>query len=538
MARQPLVTRRAFLAGGAALAASAALSAGSVSAGCASASSSEVASDSASASDEVTEELMLSGACASAGKNFNPIGFNGGESLGMAATRHVFEGLYDLDMRTHKAYEALAEGQPVMLSDTSCEVTLREGALFSDGTAVTADDVVNAFSKNMSNATTGFLLDCIDSVTPKDDRTVSINLKYPMGDLLPARLSLVKVFPAGREAELDTLPIGSGPWAYASDGLDGENQMSFVPNSNYNGQFPAEAGGMTWMVMNSNDDMRVDALRDGTVQAIEAVPSANVVALERSGAMVEFIQGFSQPFLMFNTLKKPFSDKRVRQALFYAIDVKKLIEEHMGGHATQLTSFLPESHVNYHRASTVYEHDSEKAQALLTAAGVKRLEFELAVNNNWVADLAPSIVEDLAACDITCTIAERAIRWNEFADTGRVLPYDVILASGDPSRFGRDPDLLLSWWYGDNVWTRGRSCWARDPRGSFDTLQGLLQAARAASGDERQELWNQCFDIIADEVPLYGLFHRKLATGWQPDAVKGFRPISVAGLDFLGCTVA
>lgn len=456
----------------------------------------------------------------------------------MAATRHVFEGLYDLDMRTHKVYEALAESQPVMLSDTSCEVTLREGALYSDGTAVTTGDVANAFAKNKADATLGFLLDCIDSVTTKDDRTVAITLKYPMGDLLPARLSLVKVFPASREAELDTLPIGSGPWAYAPDGLDGKKQISFVPNAHYNNLFPAEGDGMTWMVMDSNGDSRADALSDSTVQVAEAVSPGSVAQLERSGAMVEFVQGFNQPFLMFNTLKKPFSDKRVRQAVFYAIDVKKLIEERMDGHAAPLTSFLPKGHSNYHRASTVYEHDPEKAQALLAAAGVKRLEFELAVNNNWVADLAPSIVEDLAACGITCTIAERAIRWNEFADTGRVLSYDAVLASGDPSRFGNDPDLLLSWWYGDNVWTRGRSCWARDPKGSFGMLQELLQAARAASGDERQELWNQCFDIIADEVPLYGLFHRKLATGWQPNAIKGFRPINVPGLDFLGCTVA
>ena len=540
MAQQPQVTRRAFLAGGAVAVA------GAVCAGCAASSSSSAsdtsgsqdASGSASSSGESAERLLLTGAAAHASTNYNPIGFNGGESLAMAATRHVFEGLYELDMRTHKTYEALAADFPVMLSDTSCEVMLREGALFSDGTAVTAADVANAFAKNMETPTLGFMLDCISSVTAKDERTVSISLKYPMGDLLPARLSLVKVFPASREAELDTLPVGSGPWAYDPEGLDGENQLAFVPNANYTGLFPAEADGMTWMVMADNGDARANALGDGTVQVAEAVPSGSVSQLERSGANVEFIQGFIQPFLMFNTLKKPFSDKRVRQALLYAIDVKKLIDDHMDGHATPLTSFLPKGHANYHRAATVYEHDPEKAEALLAAAGFKRLEFTLTVNNNWVADLAQQIADDLKACGITCTIAEHAIRWNEFADTGRVLPYEAVLASGDPSRFGNDPDLLLSWWYGDNVWTRGRSCWARDPNGSFDEMQALLSAARASSGEERQELWNQCFDIVADEVPLYGLCHRKLATAWQPDSIKGFRPISVPGLDFLGCTVA
>lgn len=543
MARQPQVTRRSFLVGGAAMVAGA-ICAGS--AGCASASNSTGASDASGASaasanasaSEPAESKILTGASAHAGANFNPIGFCGGESLPMAATRHVFEGLYELDMRTFRPYEALAAGQPEMLSSTSCEIVLRDGAQYSDGTAVTAQDVENAFAKNMAVPTMGALLDCIDSVAAKDDRTVVITLKYPMGDLLTSRLSLVKVFPANREAELDTLPVGSGPWAYAPDGLDGKKKVDFVPNPHYNGQFPAEADSMTWTVLSDSGDERANALGDHVVQVAEAVPSGSVTQLERWGVRAEHVQGFGQPFLMFNLLKKPFSDKRVRQALFYAIDVKKLIEEQMDGHATPLTCFVPKGHPNHHRASTVYEHDPEKAQALLTAAGIKRLEFTLTVNNNWVADLAPSIADDLKSCGIDCTIVERAIRWNEFADTGKVLPYDAVLASGDPSRFGNDPDLLLSWWYGDNVWTRGRSCWARAAEGSFDEMQALLLAARAAEGDERQELWNRCFDIVADEVPLYGLFHRKLTTAWQPDDITGFRPISVPGLDFLGCTVA
>lgn len=61
-----------------------------------------------------------------------------------------------------------------------------------------------------------------------------------------------------------------------------------------------------------------------------------------------------------------------------------------------------------------------------------------------------------------------------------------------------------------------------------------MQKAREAKSDEQQKIWNQCFDIIASEVPLYPLFHRKLATGFQPTMIKDFAPIATTGLVFLG----
>ena len=440
-------------------------------------------------------------------------------------------------MHTYVPYPALAAEVPKKVSDTLYEVVLREGACYSDGVPVTAADVVNAFEKNRADATTASLLEFIESISALDEQRLSIALRYPFEGVLESRLSLVKVFPAVREAELDVMPIGSGPWAYVPGSIDGNKAIAFEPNSHYNGPMPAKADGMIWSVMKSSPGMRTTALRDRAVQVAESIPGNEVDRLEHAGATVEYVKGFSQAFLMFNTLRKPFTDKRVRQAVLCGIDVEKLVAEKLGGHAFPLTSFLPEWHPSYHRASTVYAHDCLRAKALLVAAGIGPFEFTLLANNNWVADLADSIAEDLMDVGITCKVRKEAIRWDEFADTDKVLPYDVVLAAGDPSCFGNDPDLLMSWWYGDNVWTRGRSCWARDASGSFATMQVLLQQARESAGAERQELWNQCFDIIADEVPLYGLFHREIATGWQSNHIDGFRPLGTAGLDFLGCSV-
>ena len=528
-AKAPL-TRRTFLAGSAVAAAAAGLSLY----GCGGGGEADAPATDAPSTDQAVAGGTLTGACAYTSTNVNPIGNSSALMLG--ATWHVFEGLYDLDLHTYKTYNALAAADPVKVSDTEYEVTLRDGAKFSDGSAVTSADVVNAFEKNMADATYGAFLEFIDSVVAKDDATVTITLKYPFDSLLKGRLSVVKIFPAAlTEDDLKTKPIGSGPWKYDTINGDDGGAIEFLPNENYNGKFAATADSMHWDIMLDNT-ARTTALQEATVQVMESVPDANADQLTAAGASVDYIQGFNQAFLMFNTQKEPFNDPRVRQAFFYAIDTDKLINNQMAGHASPVTGFLPKEHENYHEASTVYTHDVDKAKSLLAEAGVENLSFTMVTNNNWVKDLAAQIQEDLKEAGITMTNAEQKINWAEYAESDEPLAYDVMLTPGDPTCFGNDPDLLMSWWYGDNIWTQGRTCWKKAGDGKFDELQALMQQAREATGSEQQEIWNKCFDLLSEEVPLYPLFHRELATGYQSNLITGFEPIATTGLVFLGAS--
>lgn len=480
----------------------------------------------------------LTAAVAYEGGNANPIGTSSGVFL--AAGWHVFEGLYELNMHTYRAECGLAADAPVQIDDLEYEVTLREDTVFSDGSPLTSADVVNAFERNGESDLYGAFLSFITAVSAPDERTVRFKLNAPMGSVLQERLALVRVFPATlTDEELASKPVGSGPWCYETINAADGGRISFTANHRYTGPWPATCERMEWSVL-LDDTRRTDELIDKDVMVMEAAPVVRAEELADAGATVEWVPGFNLPFLMFNCEKPPFDDVRVRQALLYAIDVDSLIGTYMAGHARAATSLLPDYFRHYHRAATVYSYDPEKARKLLAEADVDELALALRANDNWVSTLAPAIAEDWKAVGVTAEVVllDTTALFADLStepEPGTLLPFDVVLSPGDPSCFGNDADLIISWWYGDNVWTRARSRWATTP--AFAEVAELLAEARSkTSEDEQQPLWNQCFDIIAAEVPLYPLFHRETATAWWTAQLDDYDPISATGLNFLGTT--
>lgn len=538
------LTRRAFVAGTAALAAGGALTL----AGCSVEQPIEPGPAPADPADDnaPTEPVAaqsgvartLTAAVAYEGSDPNPIGTSSGVFL--AAGWHVFEGLYELNMHTYRAECGLAADAPVQIDDLEYEVTLREGTVFSDGSPLTSADVVNAFERNGESDLYGAFLSFITAVSAPDERTVRFKLNAPMGSVLQERLALVRVFPATiTDEELASKPVGSGPWCYETINAADGGRISFTANHRYTGPWPATCERMEWSVL-LDDTRRTDELIDKDVMVMEAAPVVRAEELADAGATVEWVPGFNLPFLMFNCEKPPFDDVRVRQALLYAIDVDSLIGTYMAGHARAATSLLPDYFRHYHRAATVYSYDPEKARKLLAEAGVDELALTLRANDNWVSTLAPAIAEDWKAVGVTAEVMllDTTALFADLStepEPGTLLPFDVVLSPGDPSCFGNDADLIISWWYGDNVWTRARSRWATTP--AFAEVAELLAEARSkTSEDEQQPLWNQCFDIIAAEVPLYPLFHRETATAWWTAQLDDYDPISATGLNFLGTT--
>jgi len=481
------------------------------------------------------DAIIEAGISYSLNGSFDPMVASG--AVTVAANWHIFEGLVDLDPVTQKPAPALAAELPKKVDDTTYEVDIREGATFQNGEPVTADDVVYSYERVLDPANNSLFLsfiDFIDTVTAVDEDTVQITTDYPFS-LINDRLGVVKIVPKALvEADPEAFgakPVGSGPYTLVS--AVPEDKLVFERYEDYNGPHPALAAGMNWNLL-ADPSARVTAMQSGTIQAMEDVPYIDVDALA-SAADVESVQSFGLLFMMFNTNAKPFDDPRVRQALHYALDMDKIIETGMLGNATAATSYLPENYPNYHKASTVYTYDPEKAKELLAEAGASDLSITLnTTDTGWVKEVAPLIKESLDAVGVKTTLEiSQSAAMYEKVDSG---DYTVAVAPGDPSVFGVDPDLLMNWWYGDNVWQKTRTGWSDSPE--YAELTELLKTAVQQTGDEQQQTWNKAFDLLSEQAVVYPLFHRKLPTAWSSQQLVGFKPVPTTGLSFLDVGVA
>lgn len=481
------------------------------------------------------------GGVITAGSAYAPSSFDPastGSAVGLGANWHVVEGLYGIDYHDYSTFNELATDDPKSVDDTTFEVTIRKGAKFSDGTEVTADDVVASYTACAASATYAPFFQPFESIEAKDASTVTVKTKVPNFSLLKDRLAIIRVTPAAQsEEDRAKQPIGSGPWMYDSIS---DTEITLVPNPEYNGEYAAEDKKIQYSIL-TDPTARVTAQQEGSTLVMELVTADAVDQLEGAGCKIDNVQGFGTRFIMFNVKKAPWNDVKVRQAIMYALNTEQMIANAFSGLATIPTCYLPESFTNYHKAANTYTYDADKAKSMLSEAGVTPGDLVLRTTDNaQVVAMGTQAQEDLKALGFNVTLTS-----DQSPATYAVIDqaddsWDILIAPGDPSCFGGDTDLLLNWWFGDNVWMKTRCAW--NTSDEWKKLNGLMSDALATSGSDQQDCWNQCFDILSEQVVLYPVLQVVTPTGsWRSTASpKGesvssdFKGIGTTGVQLTG----
>lgn len=519
------VSRRTFLGGAAAVSAL----------GLAACGGDTTTTDDTQGGDTATGGIISAGS-AYAPSDYNPTSTSSAFCLG--SNWHVLEGLYGCDPHDYSTFPELATGDPEQVDDTTFNVTLREGAAFSNGNAVTAADVVESFDRTKANGTYASFLTPIDSLEATDDATITVKTAIANFSLLKERLALVRVFPAGTtDDELANTPVGSGPWMYSSIT---DTAVELVPNPNYNGSLPAEDSTLHYDIL-TDATARMTAQQQGTTLVMESVTADAIETIEGAGCKVDTVQGFGTRFIMFNTAKAPWDNVSARQAIMYALNTDQMVTNIFNGLAATASSYIPKDFPNYQEASTVYTYDPEKAQSLLSEAGVTPGDLKIRCTDNTQASaMATQAQQDLSALGFNATIDEQTSQATYAAIDGGSDDFDILIAPGDPSCWGADPDLLLNWWYGVTPWQDTRTKWSESEE--FAQIRELMNTALGQSGDEQQATWKQVYDLIAENCVLYPLIHVQTVTASWADAsasptgtaIEGFEGIGTTGMYFLG----
>lgn len=290
---------------------------------------------------------------------------------------------------------------------TALTLTMRDGVKWSDGQALTSNDV--AFTLNYLKQNPGIdtfsLWSHITSVSNPDAKTVVVNFKAPAYTLLWYLAGQTWILPqhlwtsvSNPTTYLNSKPVGTGPftlksfspqlyvfakntnfWQPGKPAIDEVRYPSYT--SNTSADLLLSNASVDWMGVFSPNVEKTFVQRDPTHDHIW-YPANNVV------------------MLYTNTAKAPFNDVQVRQAISDAIDRDALSKTGESGYepvASPTALVLPaaQSYLAPEYANTKFTMDAAKAESILKADGYakgsdgiyakngKKLSFNLNVVTGW-----------------------------------------------------------------------------------------------------------------------------------------------------------
>jgi peptide/nickel transport system substrate-binding protein len=298
----------------------------------------------------------------------------------------MFESLLERDQNL-KLVPALAAEMPKLVAPTVWEFKLRRGVKFHNGEDFNADSVKFSLERlvNPANKLRGSSSFApIDRVEIVDPYTVRIHTKKPWPVFLNhIALRQAAMYPpkeyAGKDpAAISRNPIGTGPYKFVRWSKDEEIVMEAFP-----GYWAGAAKVKTIVFKPIPDDaVRVAALQNGEIDVAVNIPPHLAGIIEKhpkiylsTAPSIRTIQLMIYTHQMDASHKStgpyagPTADKRVRQALAYAIDADEIIKGVMDGKAVRVATMLPSLHFGYDASLKPIKQDLARSKKLLADAG-------------------------------------------------------------------------------------------------------------------------------------------------------------------------
>jgi peptide/nickel transport system substrate-binding protein len=454
----------------------------------------------------------------------DPHGAQSVEDVSHTVLQHVMEPLVRREPANGNIVAALAT-EWKNPDPTTWSFTLRD-AKFHDGSKVTPADVKASLERVI--ALKGALAPQfaqVDTIVALDATTVQIKTKTPVGTLL-ANMAMVPIAPAAQvnSTGFFSKPIGSGPFKVVSWSADADLRLE--ANTDYWGSKP----GVKTMVFRYYPEVAplVTALQTGEIDFTWRLPPDQLPALQRDANLkVDAVPGWTYYFIWMNSSRPVFADKRVRQAMAYALDVDKMIKDLLGSIAKRATAPIP-STVFGHAPQAAYAYDPAKAKQLLAQAGVPN-GFDAGLI--WNPGSAPQDRELLQAM---------ISYWNAIGVRVKSQEMERAVWIDNLNKLNWDMDMQANAvTTGDGDFTLGRLYHSRANRNGYknpDLDKILDDAVATVDQNRRKELYAQANKIIWDDA--VGLFPAELNNVFAyRKRVAGFTPTATAIMSFAGVTV-
>jgi dipeptide transport system substrate-binding protein len=485
-------------------------------------------------------------------EGFQPQFFSTGTTFD-AASVPMFNRLVEFETGTTNLIPALAESWTVSPDGKTYTFKLRKGVKFHSNAnfkptrEFNADDVVfswnrmaddnHPFHKLTAGQTFAYYDDMgmkniVDRVERVDDYTVRFYLKRPEAPFLAdmamdfASILSKEYFETmqkkGTPNSADVYPIGTGPFEFASYQKDAT--IRYKAFDQYWGGRPK----IDTLVYSITRDAtaRYAKLKTGECQAM-AFPKPADLDEMRKDPQLNVLQkeGLNIGYIAFNVEKKPFDDKRVRQALNYATNKDAIMKAVYQGNGQVAKNPIPPILWSYNNSVKDYPYDPAKAKELLAQAGFPNgFEVELwylPVTRPYNPDgkrMAEMIQADWDKVGVKTKLI--TYEWAEYRKRSKGGEHTVIMFgwSGDNG----DPDNFFVPLLGCEA-VKGGGNAARWCNKAFEDL--IIKAAQTPKQADRAKLYEQAQVIFKEEAPWITVAHsirfdplRKDVSGYKMDA--------------------
>ncbi len=483
-------------------------------------------------------------------------------------SEQIADRLVEMEIGGSKVIPALAESWTISPDGLRYTFKLRHGVKFQSSDKfkptreMNADDVVFSFSRMYDKANKyhslgtsiypmydDFIGPALKSVSKISDDTVLFELKVPSASLLSAlTVQSFSVWPAeyaaamdkaGTPDQFDLAPLGTGPFQlvqYQKDSL-----IRFRANPDFwgaGGPMKERAAGVDQLVFSIAKDpaIRFAKLRTGECQVARYPSPADLPAMRTTpGIVVPAAPVAAESTLAFRVDKKPFNDRRVREALAISIDINSILDAVFQGSGVPSASLVPSALWGHNATLKPRAQDTARAKALLAEAGYP---------NGFTTDLwaipvtraympngrrtAELIQADWAKIGVTAKIV--TFEWGEFLKRRRAGEADVTMMGGTWDY--PDPSELLVWNTcdaiagGNNV-----SHWCNK-----DFTAMVQKADIVTDQAERAKLYEQAQVLYHEDIPGIILADVK-GFGAVRDNVVGFKLHFLGGQPFGGVSL-
>lgn len=440
-----------------------------------------------------------------------------------AADDRVRTLIFNALIKKNDKFEYIGEIGDYKIGDDNLTITytIKDNIKFHNGKPLTSADVKYTFDSLFASkgSKRGSFFDTekdasgaekavpqITSIETPDAKTIVFKVARPA--LVNQTLSnfvAIPIIPEGTVEQQKDKPIGSGPFKFVS--FDSVN--NFVQ---------LEANQEYWEGAPKIQKLNVKTIPDASALQNELLsggvdiapnptnlsPDSLNILNQAPNLKVERFPGSNIQYIGFNTQNTPFNNVKVRQAVAYAIDREKIINELFNGQAKLAHSILPEESWAY-TSGKIYTHDTAKAKQLLQEAGYKGelVKFKFAANNQAVSQYAQIMLNSLkeAGFNVELETLEPQTLLDSLKNGQFQMNTGIWVGGNQDPIFYRD--LFASTDFPEKK-TGGRNR-ARYSNPEFDKI--IEEAVNTVDREKAKQLYAKAQEIISNDLPLLPLWY-------------------------------